>query len=252
MSYTGSYFGPQSGTRWSTETLFKFSHLSSPVQKHLQQVYTTLAGALLVACVGVYVDLLYSLGGLLTSLGFLGTSIWLTATPATPKEEGKRLKLLGLAAFLQGLSIGPLVNLAIDVNPGIIATALLGTVSVFLCFSGAAIFSKRREYLYLGGVISSAVSAIMMIRFASFFFGGSASVFQLELYGGLLIFVGYILFDTQVIIERASMGDTDYIRHSLDLFVDFVAIFVRILIILLKNSGNKEEREREKKKNGRK
>ena len=41
-----------------------------------------------------------------------------------------------------------------------------------------------------------------------------------------------MLFDTQLIIERKENGDDDYIRHSIDLFLDFVAIFRRLLIIL--------------------
>ena len=46
------------------------------------------------------------------------------------------------------------------------------------------------------------------------------------------MFCGFVLFDTQLIIERFSNGDNDYIWHSVDLFIDFIAIFKRLLIIL--------------------
>ena len=49
------------------------------------------------------------------------------------------------------------------------------------------------------------------------------------------MFCGLVLFDTQMIIEKHSRGDDDYIWHSVDLFIDFVEIFRRLLVIL----GNK-------------
>ena len=55
---------------------------------------------------------------------------------------------------------------------------------------------------------------------------------QFELYFGLVIFCGFILFDTQLIVEKFEHGDTDYLWHSIDLFLDFVNIFRRLLIIL--------------------
>jgi len=41
------------------------------------------------------------------------------------------------------------------------------------------------------------------------------------------------VFDTQEIIERAHLGDLDYVKHALTLFVDFVAVLVRILIVMV-------------------
>ncbi len=37
----------------------------------------------------------------------------------------------------------------------------------------------------------------------------------------------------QLIIERAYAGEKDHVKHALDLFVDFAAIFVRILVRLV-------------------
>ena len=64
---------------------------------------------------------------------------------------------------------------------------------------------------------------------------------------GLVVFCGYVIFDTQVIIERASAGDRNYVMHACSLFVDFVAIFVRLLIILLRNRDNNNDRKRKSK-----
>jgi hypothetical protein len=52
----------------------------------------------------------------------------------------------------------------------------------------------------------------------------------------------------QMVVERASAGDMDIVQHALDLFVDFVAIFVRVLIVLMKNTEQRDRREREKKR----
>ena len=54
-----------------------------------------------------------------------------------------------------------------------------------------------------------------------------------QIYFGLLVFVGYMVVDTQDIIEKAHLGDLDYVKHALTLFTDFVAVFVRILIIMV-------------------
>lgn len=62
----------------------------------------------------------------------------------------------------------------------ILISAFGGTALAFGCFSAAAMLAKRREYLYLGGLLSSGVSILLWLRFASAIFGGSASLFEFE------------------------------------------------------------------------
>lgn len=247
MEYAASFLDGR-GKDWNYNSLKNFHAISKPVQHHLQRVYTTLAATVLLSAVGVYIHTLLNIGGIITSLLFIAASAWLAATPHTPQDETKRLSLLGAAALLEGASLGTLVAQVLEFDPSIVMVAFLGSTAIFACFSGAALLAKRREYLFLGGILSSVISTMAMMQFGSLFFGRGAFMFNVELYLGLAVFVGYVLFDTQMIIERASLGDFDYIKHTMDLFLDFAAIFVRILIILTKNAGERERKERERRK----
>eukprot|EP00270_Netrium_digitus_P005551 TRINITY_DN173_c0_g1_i1.p1 TRINITY_DN173_c0_g1~~TRINITY_DN173_c0_g1_i1.p1 ORF type:complete len:257 (+),score=64.92 TRINITY_DN173_c0_g1_i1:154-924(+) len=236
------------------EAVKNFSTLSPSVQKHLQKVYLTLAASLLVVALGVWVDVtVVNLGGFLSTIAFAASVFWLNSTPPTTGNQGQRMKLLMAAAFFQGCSLGPLIGtvLGMEGGAGIIGTACFCSSFVFCCFSGAALLAKRREYLFLGGILSSLLSAMAILRLSSFFFGMSATVFRAEIYLGLLMLVGYVVYDTQVIVEKASRGERDPVKHSLDLLIDFVGIFVRILIILLRNSSRREDEKRKRSRSNR-
>ena len=74
-----------------------------------------------------------------------------------------RYALLGGAAFSQGLSVGPLVNAAINIDPSVVLTAFLGTSTVFACFSAAALVARRRSWLYLGGQPQHSVHSVVAL-----------------------------------------------------------------------------------------
>ncbi|KAK4258635.1 hypothetical protein QN277_005065 [Acacia crassicarpa] len=84
----------------------------------------------------------------------------------------------------------------------------------------------------------------MWLHFASFFFGDFN---KFKLYYRLLVFLGYIVVHTQEIIDRAHLGDLDYVKHAWILLTDFAVIFVRILKIVLKNSAEKNEKKKKRK-----
>lgn len=145
----------------------------------------------------------------------------------------------------QGLSMGGLVGQLAAIDPGIILTALLGTVAIFACFSLSAMLSQRRSLLYVGGLAGSALTLLMWGSLVSMFWP-TTFFFNVQLYLGLAVFMGYVVFDTQMIIEKAEAETEAGVPHDVamdaaKLFIDFVAIFVRLAIILARNKGGRKE-----------
>ena len=228
----------------SMDTMFKMNDVSPAVQTHLVQVYGALTATLLAASVGAWAHLQFHLGGMLTGIACFGIMM-VMGSDADKSFNNRRLGMLGAFGFFKGCSIGPLVEQALWVDPAIIVTACLMTTTIFAAFSAAALFTKRRQYLFLGGVLGSILTFMCVLSLLRFFVPSLGSVFSstAELYLGLVVFCAYVLFDTQMIVEKASGGDRDSVWHAMELFIDFVAIFVRVLIILLRNNGRSEKKD---------
>jgi FtsH-binding integral membrane protein len=223
-----------------------FNHkFDAPIRSHLKSVYACLTMSIMSAAAGAYVHLFTNLlrgGGILYALLSMGLVMGLMATPDNGKNRSTRMGLLLAFSFFSGLGTGPLLDMAIRINPSIIPNAFMLSGMIFACFSGAALFAPDGQYLYLGGTLMSGLSALFWMGLMNLFFQ-SQLIFQVYLWGGLLLFCGFIMWDTQVIIEKRKRGDRDFIKHSLDLFIDFMQVFRRVIILLMqKEDGNKKKR----------
>lgn len=221
-------------------------NLEPSVRYHLSKVYACLTATCAAATVGSIIHLqgIWQ-AGLLSALVSLGLVLGLVFTPDNGKNFNLRLGLLlGFGAF-SGHSMGLLLEQVIFINPAIVVTALVGTTTIFTCLSAAAVLAKRGSYLFLGGILMSTLSAMFLISLGNLLFR-SYFVQELNLYIGLAVMSGFVLFDTQMIMEKHRMGSNDCIAHSLDLFYDVISIFRRLLIILTQKEQNNE---RKKKKN---
>jgi FtsH-binding integral membrane protein len=92
--------------------------------------------------------------------------------------------------------MGPLLSMAIMMNPSLEPSAMMLTSAIFACFTGAALFAPDGKYLYLGGTLLSGLSTLLFLGFLNIFFK-SQLLFQAHLYLGLAILCGFIMFDTQ-------------------------------------------------------
>uniref|UniRef100_A0A336MGK1 PAX-interacting protein 1 n=1 Tax=Culicoides sonorensis TaxID=179676 RepID=A0A336MGK1_CULSO len=229
----------------ATATSFSFdrlinnlnAHIEQPVRHHLAKVYCCLFATCAAAGVGSFVHLsgLWE-AGLLSAFGSLGLVLGLAFTPDNGKNFYQRLAmLLGFGVFT-GHSMGILLQFAIFLNPAIIVTALMGTTIIFVCLSVSALFAQRGKYLFLGGMLMSMLSTMLLISLSNLLFR-SQIVNDINLYLGLAVMCGLVLYDTQAIMEKCRMGNKDAIQHSLDLFYDVVNIFRKLLVILMQKSA---------------
>jgi FtsH-binding integral membrane protein len=243
MDFVNSLLGQTNvGRVPSLKTLTDFSHLEQPVVDHLKNVYLTLTGVIGISAIGAYFQIVTNFSTTLASILTFVFLLGITFSTYSGVSQEKRLALLGLFGFFEGASLGSLINHVIKIDPSIVTTALFCTTAIFVAFSAAAMFAQRRQYLYLGGYLSFSVLFMCIASFVNIF-TQSTGINWILLYGGLVVFMGYVIYDTQVIIEKASHGDFNFVNHSLELFIDFVAIFVRILIILSDKKKKKNERE---------
>jgi len=212
--------------------------LEKDVREHLRNVYGTLAIAMGVAVCGVIANRFFVLEGFsfLFGLGIIGLMLAIAFTEATRDNEKTRLGYLFGTAFLMGCQTGPLVEFVGATDPSLVFNAYIITCIVFGSFTLAALHAESTKFLHLGGFLTSALLCLLVASFLR-------TSYTFILWGGLAVECGFVLYDTQLIAEKRRRGDTDYIGHTLLLFVDFVNLF-RYIMVILKDKSERDKRRR--------
>lgn len=224
-------------------SLLNFAPITTDQQNHLGRVYAHLAMGVVMTAVGVHVETkIFSIPPMASGLVCM-LCAWSIMSTRENKVDNTRLGKFFAFAFFKGMSLGHFLYQISQVHPHILPIAFFGTLAVFGCLSGCAIFAKQRSYLYLGGMLSSALMYMSLVSMANMFFQTQLA-YDVLLWGSLAVFLGYVIFDTQVILEQARNGDKDIVAHGLQLYIDLIAIFIRIVVILMKREQDKERRKR--------
>lgn len=218
--------------------------ISPKTQAHLTKVYTTLLACVLVCATGMWINASFFLNGFLVSILSIILSVYLIIQVSNrTNSETSRLYYLAGLAFQLGFLAGPGIHYLAEFQPKLLITALLYTSMAFVSFSALSMFSKRRSYLFLGGIIMTLMQCMMLYRLIGWLTGyGSFGITYLMF--GLFIACLYIIYDTQVIIERAERGDKDVPTHTMLLFVDLFDLFIKIVRILQELQNKEDDRRR--------
>jgi len=149
-------------------------------------------------------------------------------------------KHLCFAAFqgFQALTLAPLFFL----HPALLGRAALYTAGIFGSLSYIGATARSDQYLYLGGplmcgLVVVALSSLAPLVLPATAIGTLAFTESISLYGGLAVFSGFTLYDTQKVLARAKLAQQgaitpDPMAESISLELDFINLFIRMVSIL--------------------
>ncbi|GAA5899661.1 hypothetical protein JCM5296_001391 [Sporobolomyces johnsonii] len=172
-------------------------------------------------------------GGLILSIGSM------MAVYATPPDSP--LHYLGWATFsaMQGVTLSPLFFL----NPAILTRAGLYTLGATAGISYVGATAKSDQYLWIGGPLLAGLGVLICTSLAPMIMPRMAmrtltTLESVGAYGGVAVFSGFILYDTQKILKHAQMAQrgvlpADPIRESVSLILDVINLFTSIVRVLL-------------------
>lgn len=231
-------------SKLNLEKLFEFSDMPPKVKQHLNKVYGTLSiscmsavASCLIMPVALVNNFAFNILSVIATIGLLITMYFNKGN----QNHGTKFLCLVAIALIDGAQLKPLVAYAGEIDPMIVVNALIYTASIFISFTLLSLKTERRSMLFLGGIISS----VMMGMLFGSIFSLITGVGFISYLGYNIIMLGvfslYVIYDTQMIIEKAHMNDFDYTFHALELFIDLVEIFVRILRILIALSKEKKD-----------
>jgi modulator of FtsH protease len=175
------------------------------------------------------VSLHLPLGGGLMALLFLGIAFGFIWGIEKNKDSGLGVALLLGFTFFMGLMLTPMLSRILGYSNGgfLIMTAFGGTASVFAVLATIATVSKR-DFSGMANWLFAGVVVILLASIANIFLGIPALAIVISVVA-IAIFSAYILYDVQQIING---GETNYIRATLNIYLDVYNIFVNLLSLL--------------------
>jgi len=163
---------------------------------------------------------------------FLGSFF---AASALRERPGINVAALFGASFVSGLYIAPMLFFATamasqgqTMTAAPVRDAFLLSVLGFTGLTSYAMLSKR-DFSFLRGFLSMGLVVLIGAMLLSFFVGGNA--FGLAIASvGVLLFGGFILFDTSRILRDPS--NRDPVGAAIGLYLNFLNLFLFLLRIL--------------------
>lgn len=144
------------------------------------------------------------------------------------RVPGLNLLLLYVFSAIEGLALGPLFYLYERVAPGLpmqagaLATAVFGGLTLYVMLT-------RQDFNFLGGFLFVGLIALIVAGFVMMLFH-VAALTTVYCVVGILIFSGYVLYNTSRIMTRLNFDQAP--EGALSLYLDFLNLVLLIMNLL--------------------
>lgn len=170
-------------------------------------------------------------------LAAIGSIIVLIVAAVTRRSKNRNYSRVTCfaVAFLMGISTYPTILYYISYIGSEMVLISLGITTTI--FGSLAFYSSKtkRDFSFLGSTLFVGLIAMILISFVGFFI--RSEVYHLALaWMGIMIFSGYVLYDVSIIRSGAFTED-DVPMLALNLFLDFINIFIYVLRIVARFSS---------------
>ena len=187
---------------------------------------------------------LFAIGGVLLGFAYPPLMIYALEHPiimllamvggvmgATALRHKRGINLVALFGFttLTGVIISPLIALVYLKNPASILQAGLLTVGIFGGLT-AYVFISNKDFSFLRGMLVTGLIVVILAGLLNILIVGSSALYFATAVATLLLFSGFVLYDTSNIIRRYPTNE--YVAGALSLYLDAFNIFLALLRIL--------------------
>lgn len=187
-------------------------------------------------------------------MSFVGTlaAMWGTGilVQSIPYQEGFGAKQL--AWMLHTGTVGAILAPLYLLGGPLVLRAAWYTAGVVGGLSAVAICAPSEKFLNMGGPLAIGLGVVFASSVGSMFLPPTTALgsglYSMSLYGGLILFSMFLLYDTQRIIKRAETYPVygaprpyDPVANAMSLYMDILNIFVRIVTILSSGGARKQK-----------
>lgn len=179
-------------------------------------------------------------------VGLVGTGQAMMSVPYSTGLGAKQLLWLANCGMI-GLAVAPIGALggAIAIRAAWYTAGIIGGLST------VAACAPSDKFLNWAGPLGIGLGGVFVASIGSAFLPATStlglSLYSISLYGGLLLFSAFLLYDTQKVVRKAEthpnmwgVAPYDPINMSHHIVMDAVNIFIRIAQILAMGGGRKK------------